>query len=374
MSRAAINRIVILATPALLLALGGCEVGHKVTEQTGYRGAGLDQIVDASHVAKAAVIPAPPYALPDDSGPRASATYQNVKVLGDVSTERFNYMMASITQWVAPPAEGCNYCHNPANMASDEKYTKIVARRMLQMTRAVNSRWVSHVKETGVTCYTCHRGNAVPNYKWASAEGTPDDPNTIVGNKHGQNTPDPNVGYASLPNDPFDRYFTAATDIRVAGKSAYPPATRVAGIKETEATYGLMMHISTSLGVNCTYCHNTQSLGAWPLSRQQRATAYYGIRMVRDIDENYISPLKDVFPAYRKGPHGDPYKVNCMTCHQGLSKPLGGVSMLKDYPPLKGPPMASAQAEGDAATLVRFRNPTTLTTAPAEPKPASPNP
>ena len=36
----------------------------------------------------------------------------------------------------------------------------------------------------------------------------------------------------------------------------------------------------------------------------------------------------------RLGPHGDPLKVNCATCHQGAYKPLLGVSMLRDYPEL----------------------------------------
>ena len=40
-----------------------------------------------------------------------------------------------ITRWDADGGKGCNYCHNPANLASDEKYTKVVARRMIQMTR-----------------------------------------------------------------------------------------------------------------------------------------------------------------------------------------------------------------------------------------------
>ena len=311
------------AAGAAMLALGGCEVGHKQTTQTGYRGAGLDQIVDAKRIAKASVIPAAPYPLPPDGGPTAGESYQNVKVLGGVSKERFDHLMAEISQWVAPPAQGCNYCHNPENMASDEKYTKIVARRMIQMTQNVNSKWSSHVKQTGVTCYTCHRGNAVPSYKWALAAGTPD-PTTILGNKHGQNTPDANVGYASLPSDPFAAYLNGQQQIRVAGNTALPDPKHVVSIKDAEKTYGLMMHISTALGVNCTYCHNTQSFRAWNLSRAQRATAYYGIRMVRDVNENYISSLTSVFPAYRKGPHGDPYKVNCMTCHQGLSKPLGG--------------------------------------------------
>ena len=335
----------LLALPVLL---AGCEPGAKITQQTGYRGTGMDQISDVSSLKKAAAIPAPPYALPADEGPSAASTYQNLKVLGGLSSARFDHLMAEITQWVAPPEQGCNYCHNPANLASDEKYTKVVARRMLQMTQNINTRWSSHVGQTGVTCYTCHRGNAVPEYKWALAAGTAN-PNSIRGNKRGQNTPDPNVAYASLPSDPFASYLQGGDEIRVAGRSPYPPKGGGASIKQAEASYGLMMHISGALGVNCTFCHNTQSLGAWPLSRAQRATAYYGIRMARDVNDDYISSLASVFPAYRKGPHGDPYKVNCMTCHQGLSKPLGGVSMRAQAPGLFPVATPAANVQGAPA-------------------------
>ncbi len=353
-----------LATASLaglgLVLLSGCEIGPKQTTQTGYRGAGLDQIVDVKHIAKAAVIPPAPYPLPPDGGPSAASAYVNLKVLGGVSKERFDHLMAEINQWVAPPEQGCNYCHNPENMASDEKYTKIVARRMLQMTQTINSRWSSHVKETGVTCYTCHRGNAVPVNKWALAQGTPH-PGSILGNKHGQNTPDPNVGYASLPSDPFAAYLNGTQQIRVAADSPFPSADHIVSVKDAEKTYGLMMHISTALGVNCTYCHNTQSFRAWNLSRAQRATAYYGIRMVRDINVNYISTLQSVFPAYRKGPHGDPYKVNCTTCHQGLSKPLGGISMIAQAPALKGPSLPTAASEGGPGVPAAFNKPAAMT-------------
>ena len=233
-------------------------------------------------------------------------------------------------------------------MASDEKYTKVVARRMLQMTRTINSKWSSHVKNTGVTCYTCHRGNAVPEYKWALATGTPN-PGSILGNKHGQNTPDANVGYASLPSDPFAAYLEGKANIRVASNSPFPSPDHVVSIKDTEKSYGLMMHVSSALGVNCTYCHNTQSFRAWNLSRAQRGTAYYGIRMVRDVNDDYLTSLASVFPANRKGPHGDVYKVNCTTCHQGVSKPLGGISMIDQAPALKGPPIATAAPEGGPA-------------------------
>ncbi len=338
--------VVAIALPTLL---GGCEVGAKKVEQTGYRGTGMQQVTDVSSIKAAAVIPPPAYPLPADEGPLASAAYQNVPVLGSMSSARFDHLMAQITQWVAPPEQGCNYCHNPANLASDEKYTKIVARRMLQMTQTINSRWSSHVQETGVTCYTCHRGNAVPENVWAVAMGTPN-PGSIRGNKRGQNAPDPNVGYASLPYDPFEAYFGGNADVRVIGNSSYPPANGTGkSIKDAEASYALMMHVSTALGVNCTYCHNTQSMASWDLSRSQRTTAYYGVRMVRDVNANYITSLAAVFPANRKGPQGDPYKVNCTTCHQGIAKPLGGVSMIDQAPWLRGGTTAVAAPEGGAA-------------------------
>lgn len=361
----------VLTAATLALTLAGCEFGPKISQQTGYRGAGLDQIVDPDNIKEAAAIPAPPYALPDDTGPRASETYENVKVLGNVSTERFNHLMASMNQWIVPanaPAEqqGCNYCHNPENMASDEKYTKVVARRMIQMTWNINSRWSSHVKQTGVTCYTCHRGNAVPEYKWASTAG-PDKPTSIRGNKFGQNSPDANVGYASLPSDPFSAYFNGQANIRVASSKELPSPDHVVSIKDAEKSYGLMMHVSTALGVNCTYCHNSQSFRSWSLSRSQRTTAYYGVRMVRDSNIGYITPLAPIFPANRKGQYGDPYKVNCTTCHQGLPKPLNGRSMLQDHPTLKGPAQMTAPAEGGpgAAETVPavFNDPKSLTEA-----------
>jgi photosynthetic reaction center cytochrome c subunit len=95
-----------------------------------------------------------------------------------------------------------------------------------------------------------------------------------------------------------------------------------------------MTHMSTSLGVNCTYCHNTRSFQSWEGSPPQRVTAYHGIRMARDVNNEYMVPLTEVFPVERKGPGGDVAKVSCATCHQGAYKPLYGFPMLKDYPEL----------------------------------------
>jgi photosynthetic reaction center cytochrome c subunit len=227
-------------------------------------------------------------------------------------------------------------------MASDEKYTKVVARRMIQMTQNINANYTQHVQGTGVTCWTCHRGNAVPQYKWASATPEPD---TIWGNKHGQNTPTQATAYASLPYDSFSAYLKdgGVNNIRVASSVPLPSSNHVVSIKTAEKTYGLMMHLSQSLGVNCTYCHNTASFRAWNMSSPKRVLAWYGLRMVATNNAEYMTPLASVFPAvhpgggpspWRKGPMGDVYKINCATCHQGLNKPMNGVSMRAENPVL----------------------------------------
>jgi photosynthetic reaction center cytochrome c subunit len=59
--------------------------------------------------------------------------------------------------------------------------------------------------------------------------------------------------------------------------------------------------------------------------------------MVRDLNNKHIVPLQGTFPANRLGPEGDVAKVGCTTCHQGVNKPLYGVSMLKDYLAELGP-------------------------------------
>jgi photosynthetic reaction center cytochrome c subunit len=318
--------------------------------QRGYRGVGQVQVYNTravnSPAAKALnAVPEPEDKL-DPSGTPSSQAYQNVQVLKDLDSNEFLRLMNAITKWVAPE-QGCAYCHGEGgNFAEDTLYTKIVARRMIQMTQHLNADWKTHVANTGVTCYTCHRGNPVPQNVWFQS---PEEAHGLVGNRAGQNAPAISVGLASLPNDPFTPFLNDAQQIRVAGTSALPDGNRQS-IKQTEWTYGLMMHMSTSLGVNCTYCHNTRAFSAWNQSTPQRATAWYGIRMVRDLNKQYLEPLTATFPHSRLGPKGDVAKINCATCHQGAYKPLYGASMVKDYPELAPQPTNAKAAEANADT------------------------
>jgi photosynthetic reaction center cytochrome c subunit len=318
--------------------LSGCERPPIATVQTGFRGTGMEQIYNPRTLVKQAPLNQAPVAAEAASpdGPKASQVYQNVKVLGDLSVGQFNRHMAAITQWVAPD-QGCAYCHNVQNFADDGKYTKVVARRMIQMTQKVNQDWKPHVAETGVTCYTCHRGNNIPTQVWAAPKDRKY-ANSLLGDLAGQNMATKEAGLTSLPSDPFTPYLMGAQPIRVNSNTAMTGVganANRASTKQAEHTYSLMVHMSESLGVNCTYCHNTRNFQSWEESRPQRVTAWYGIRMARDLNNDYMTPLTSTFPPHRLGPKGDVLKVNCTTCHQGAFKPLYGAAMAKDYPELQ---------------------------------------
>jgi photosynthetic reaction center cytochrome c subunit len=315
------------------------------TDQLGFRGTGLvnvynprarEELVEANRVPQSV-----PYA--EEDGEKAGAAYENVQVLRDVGVGEFTRLMVNITEWVAPE-QGCAACHNTENFADDKLYTKVVARRMLQMVRHINADWTRHVGQTGVTCYTCHRGKLVPEYIWFDDPG----PRQAGGSAQapaGQNHPAAAIlGSSSLPLDPFTPFLGGNSEIRVQSTAALPADNRHS-IKQTEWTYGLMMHMSQALGVNCNYCHNTRAFRDWEQSPPQRTTAWHGIRMVRGLNQDYLGPLQKVLPAGRLGPAtGDATKVNCATCHNGVYKPLFGVSMAQNFPELTGTPARAIPA------------------------------
>jgi photosynthetic reaction center cytochrome c subunit len=345
-----------LASALLLgvtLLIVGCERPPIASQQTGFRGTGMVEMDNPRMKAKLVNANALPEATPkaDPNGPTAGSLYKNVQVLGNQSVGEFTRTMVAMTNWVAPK-EGCTYCHKAGeDFSADTLYTKVVARKMLSMTAKINADWSTHVGNTGVTCYTCHRGNNIPTEVWYSA-ADPGKLKGFTGWKYGQNTPVSANGYSSLPLDSLSSYLGNDGQVRVQGDHALPtipkgPSGTGASIAATEWNYSLMMHMSNSLGVNCTFCHNSRAFSNWNESTPQRATAWHGLRMVRDVNNNYMTPLESVFPDYRKGAAmGDVAKVGCSTCHQGANKPMLGARMLADYPELKkiGPTTAPVVA------------------------------
>lgn len=321
----------------LVLFLGGCERPPPDATQQGFRGTGMLEVINPRLLEEKIAAISIPDPLPpvQASGATAGEIYENVQVLGDMDLAEFTRFMAAMTAWIAPE-EGCAYCHAGTDFAAEGVYTKTVSRRMIEMTRHINAGWTDHVGTTGVTCYTCHQGQIVPAEMWWTQDPGLRTARGLTAGTAGQNRPAANAGLSSLPADPFGPYLLGNTDIRVHTMQALPDGTPLPATKQTEETYSLMMHISEALGVNCTYCHNSQHFAGWEGNSPNRVTAWHGIRMTRELNNDYLEPLAQTLPEERLGPSGDAPKINCTTCHRGLNKPLNGANMLQFHPELIG--------------------------------------
>lgn len=306
------------------------------TVQTGYRGTGMVQLHKESELERLAAVNVmpesdPPY-VPEGGENLAKDIYQNVQVLGNLTEDNFNRLMLAITQWVSPD-QGCAYCHGDGGLetyGADDLYTKVVARRMIQMTMNINANWTAHVAQTGVNCYTCHRGQNVPTHLWFEPEPvTPLGPNSAY-----QNRPIPIAGYSSMAANAIQLYLVGDENIRQIPTSSMQKNDTFGTMQSTYQNYSLMIHMSESLGVNCTFCHNSRIFSDWSQSTPQRVTAWHGIRMVREMNNEYLDPLGPIYPPERLGPLGDAPKAMCTTCHQGVNKPLYGAPAVADWPEL----------------------------------------
>jgi photosynthetic reaction center cytochrome c subunit len=308
-----------LSVAALALLATGCQFfasKDRVVVQKGERGTAMEinYVNVAQQTAMTDMAKKIPAMLPPaGESPPGPLPWQNVQVLTDISVNEFTRTMVSMATWVAGGQGNCGYCHNLASFAADTYpdgkaiYTKAVARRMLQMTRKINQDYVDHVGNTGVTCYTCHMGKPLPNGLWFYTNE-----NQLL------------------------RHYLDGKGARVVSQTITPSDANRSSVKQTEWTYALMISQSKSLGVNCTFCHNSRQFSSWEQAPPQRVTAYAGILMLRDLNTNYLAPLADTYHPSRLGPMGDAPKAQCVTCHNGVYKPLYGLQMAKHYPALWG--------------------------------------
>jgi photosynthetic reaction center cytochrome c subunit len=327
--------IVLLATAVLTTA--GWNIPPIHTVQGGYRGLSFGQMSTqkAEHLLQLANTLPDPIDPAEAGGKKVSEVpdvYKNIQVLGDLTENQFLRVMTGLGAWVGGE-QGCLYCHKAENMADDSLYPKQVARTMLKMTRHINKDWQAHVGSTGVTCYTCHRGQPVPSKIWFAGE--PPKTGGAATTNRGFGHPSPFNGSTALLSDPFSGYLDGNNAVRFQPREALPVSFGPS-IQTAENTYSLMVAISKSLGVNCTFCHFSRAFYDWDQSPPQRLTAWHGLQMVRDLNDNFLIPLKPILPDNRLGPTGDGPKVYCATCHQGAQKPLLGVSLAKDWPELYG--------------------------------------
>ncbi|MHA7874932.1 photosynthetic reaction center cytochrome PufC [Roseivivax sp.] len=334
---------VAVAVAAVLVTVG--QPAATKSLQTGPRGTGMsvpefvsevespDPTIEA-YFSQEPIPPASEDALAGD-------LYENVQVLGGVTDANFTRLMNAMTQWVAPE-QGCAYCHanaNEGNYADDDLYTKVVSRRMIQMTQNINEFWAGHVnanEEVGVNCYTCHRGQNVPSEIWFKLTPLGD---TMEGWGAVQNRVTPVSQFTSLPSDALEKYLLDGEMIGVHNYESHvdegPEEEGVRSWQDAERTYSLMNYVSNSLGVNCVFCHNSRAFNDGAQVTPQWATESLGIQMVLEMNQDYLVPLEETYPENRLGPlHGDAPKAACKTCHKGYQQPLQGMNVIADWPEL----------------------------------------
>ena len=318
---------------------------YDETTQTGPRGTGMHVVSFVGTEPDPTIADyytEPPYEA-EPGEPLAGEVYENLQVLGEVSEGNFLRLMTAITLWVAPE-EGCIYCHvegpdGEINHASDANYTKVVSRRMIQMTQYINDEWYAHVnanQEVGVNCYSCHRGQPVPSEIWFRIEPVVE---SMEGWAGVQNRATVQSQFTSLPSDALYRYLYEDNRITV-----HDLESRVAGVpsdpdvptwQDTERTYSLMNYFANSLGVNCVFCHNSRAFYDPAQYTPQWATASLAILMVQEMNNIFLEPLGPVYPPERLGPvYADAPKAACKTCHKGYYKPMQGLNMIADWPEL----------------------------------------
>lgn len=295
--------------------------------QTGFRGTGMEVVQFASDLedirianvpTDAAVAPIPP----EPGEPLARDVYPDSEPLGHLTARNYERLVAQMRDWVG----------NDTIFSGEDNYATEVSRQMIEMTWNLNENWQSHNGEAGVTCYTCHAGEQVPQNTWFS----PVPLNSWAGPSAMFQNQARAANYSTtLPVDALQTYLLE--EDQLVGVHGYTPrdedGSSNASIYHTYQTYGLMMHFATSIGANCTYCHNTRAPADPEGYTPAWAVAQLGRVMTQEINNEYMVPTTPLLPAERLGPLGDVAKVNCATCHQGAAKNLGG-PMLTDWPEL----------------------------------------
>ena len=233
-----------------------------------------------------------------------------------------------------------------------EHYQSQVAYQMVQMTREINDYWLGHVQsngEVGVTCYTCHRGQPVPNHVWFPVGDVNE---TVDGWPAIQNRVTMVSQYTSLPSSYLEAYLLPDADGDYEQIVVHDLESRVENlpgdplIQQTERTYAFMNYFSNSLGVNCLFCHNSRAFYDPAQVTPQWATASLGISMAQEINELWLLPISDLLPPERLL-NGEPPLAACRTCHQGYQQPLQGLEMIGNWPEL-----ASATGDYDYSEFV----------------------
>lgn len=109
-------------------------------------------------------------AAPDETK-SAGQYYKNLKIMGDMPAPKLAFVMKN---FAISLGVRCTHCHILGEFSRDDVPEKETARQMIRMVRATDKEYFPG--KTGPTCWTCHRGNAKPEYDPPASATVPPPP------------------------------------------------------------------------------------------------------------------------------------------------------------------------------------------------------
>ncbi len=297
---------------------------------------------------------------------QANPNTVNVQVLaGMTSAQIWTYMQQYVSGALGV---GCQYCHNIQNFASDEYPQKIAARNMLYLVSDVNAQYIVNLpnwRGNYVQCATCHN-NAPNNLESFGVQFIKSVPDILVTvdplDENGVAITDPALKPEALQQpislqdsvlyyiynyfvwSPFD------PNVPESGRGALA-LTYDGGRTQEQVTINqnVMNYQAWSLGVGCTYCHNSRNFVGYELETASNiAHPEYGynklkaqrmLQLTTWLKENwttYGAIPKDAIPSELEGGasrfsyqqiDGQFYNVpGCYTCHQRAAIPKAAIN------------------------------------------------
>jgi photosynthetic reaction center cytochrome c subunit len=297
----------------------------------------------------------------------------NVQVLqGMSSAQIWTYMQQYVSGGLGV---GCQYCHNINNFASDEIPQKVSARAMLRLVNDVNAEFIVGLpnwRGNYVQCTTCHN-NQPNNLEGFGVQFVNSVPpiQVVVDPLDDQGVPitDPALKPAEVaqPVDLKDAILFYVYNYQI--WKPFDPNVEESGRGSMALTFeggptqeqvtinqNVMNYQSWSLGVGCTFCHNSRNFLAFetdpagnlanPLYAYNRLKAMRMLQLTTWLAENWLeygAIAKDAIPSIREGGaseysyrqlgDGQIYNVpGCYTCHQGNSVPLAAINQSQIAP------------------------------------------
>ncbi|NTU80191.1 MAG: photosynthetic reaction center cytochrome c subunit [Chloroflexales bacterium] len=293
-------------------------------------------------------------------------TPANAQVLkGLTSAEIWTYMVQYVSGGLGV---SCQYCHDITNFAADTFPQKLAARSMFRMVSDVNAKFITTLpnwRGNYLQCATCHN-SAPQNLETVSPQFIKSVPPIQVTVDPLDETGTPITDPAKKPEAIRDQVaLQDAVLFYIYNYQVWKPfdGTEGSGRGSLALTYeggrtqdqvtinqNVMNNHAWSLGVGCTFCHNSRNFVAFELNAAGNlANPVYGynklkaqqmMQLTTYLAQNwptYGAIAKTAVPtaleggasafSYQTLSDGQIYNTpGCYTCHRGVNVPLGSLN------------------------------------------------